>query len=448
MGEAPPSGRVAIETNLSASFAKTDESLPRNLTRLIFYMNTSRSRPGARLPSRRHVLRTLAGIGVGSQFDVRQGPKQAQLLARAAPSALTLEEELSGDLQTLARRHTPALALANQHMWPVNVSYTWHDGSDLYAEDASGGREVVVPHAALGRYHAPRPSAAPRAGDERYYIDAPGGDGGVSWCDRWRQIQGEGSPREAAYPPTQYVHPFWLNRGLGLLALQYWFYYPFNDWVNKHEGDWEHIVVVLEGATTLSDADLFQPRGQLFYFHDWIHEPERTVALRGDDERAHHVVVFVGGKGDLWNVWRCGRKQSGGSYPWPGRYGRAGSAHEWLAPSEDLREPSRFLAPEEFELVLLPEPDRVSASYRPELWWMAWPVYFGQRRISGNFPLLSRLGLDHPPTHPGRHRDWNAARHKNVWPGRVSSPVEPKLPAAWAARRKPDPRAGGALAAL
>jgi len=36
-------------------------------------------------------------------------------------------------------------------------------------------------------------------------------------------------------------------------VLQYWFFYPTNDWVNYHEGDWEMIQVVLHPYT--SDAD-------------------------------------------------------------------------------------------------------------------------------------------------------------------------------------------------
>ena len=29
------------------------------------------------------------------------------------------------------------------------------------------------------------------------------------------------------------------------IVVQYWFFYPFNDSGNRHEGDWEHINVVL-----------------------------------------------------------------------------------------------------------------------------------------------------------------------------------------------------------
>ena len=35
----------------------------------------------------------------------------------------------------------------------------------------------------------------------------------------------------------------------GQLALQYWLYYPFNDWNNLHEGDWEMIQLVFEAGS-------------------------------------------------------------------------------------------------------------------------------------------------------------------------------------------------------
>jgi hypothetical protein len=32
-------------------------------------------------------------------------------------------------------------------------------------------------------------------------------------------------------------------------VLQYWFFYPFDDWWNVHEGDWELVQVILNNAT-------------------------------------------------------------------------------------------------------------------------------------------------------------------------------------------------------
>ncbi|MEZ4412042.1 MAG: hypothetical protein R2910_03545 [Gemmatimonadales bacterium] len=64
---------------------------------------------------------------------------------------------------------------------------------------------------------------------------------------------GTGLMKEAYWPAISiYVHPF--ISPVGVLGspdqryefiLQYWFFYPYNDAGNKHEGDWEHINVVV-----------------------------------------------------------------------------------------------------------------------------------------------------------------------------------------------------------
>lgn len=382
-------------------------------------------------------MRAIAGLGLTSQIDAGRAAPGSLLLSQLwAPTPLSPDEEDSHALVHLARRHAPAMALANPDIWPVDVSYAWHDGSAMVARARNGQSRVVLTAAELRdpkRFHA-----APPDDGTRYYVDVPGsgqGQAPLSWRGRWRAIQKNDEPATAAYPPTQHVHGFWLNRKQGLLALQYWFFYPFNDWVNVHEGDWEHIVVVLRGPRTLDDADAFAPVSHLYYFHEWIHEPERLIQLGGPDPREAHPVVFVGGRGDLWNLWHCERPQSGGSYPWPGRYGRVGTEYRWFSPSEKIGSPRRFLAPEAFRLVMLPEPDRVTASHHPELWWMRWPLFLGQRHVAGNLPTFSTLGLDHPPSHPGRHRDWNASRRFQTWPGQVEVPLTPHLPVAWQKRR-------------
>ena len=46
--------------------------------------------------------------------------------------------------------------------------------------------------------------------------------------------------------PTVYAHVATDPGFPGKLALQYWFYYVFNDWNNTHEGDWEMIQLVFD----------------------------------------------------------------------------------------------------------------------------------------------------------------------------------------------------------
>jgi hypothetical protein len=74
-----------------------------------------------------------------------------------------------------------------------------------------------------------------------YHLDFPG-DALSPGCDyeRWGRRLTEGSaPTTYAHVTTDPEHP-------GKLALQYWFFYVYNDWNNLHEGDWETVQLVFD----------------------------------------------------------------------------------------------------------------------------------------------------------------------------------------------------------
>ena len=85
----------------------------------------------------------------------------------------------------------------------------------------------------------------PRAEDLRnrfeYHLDFPGHalDPGCGY-ERWSRRLAEG--RE----PTMYAHVATEAGYPGKVALQYWFFYAFNDFNNLHEGDWEMIQIVFD----------------------------------------------------------------------------------------------------------------------------------------------------------------------------------------------------------
>ena len=77
-----------------------------------------------------------------------------------------------------------------------------------------------------------------------YHLDFPG-NALHPGCDylHWQQRLGaERTPTAYAHVVTDPAHP-------GKLALQYWFFYVFNDWNNLHEGDWEMIQLVFDAPT-------------------------------------------------------------------------------------------------------------------------------------------------------------------------------------------------------
>jgi hypothetical protein len=83
-----------------------------------------------------------------------------------------------------------------------------------------------------------------------YNLDFPG-DALNPGCDyeRWARRVAEGTePTVYAHVATEAAYP-------DRLALQYWLFYPYNDWNNLHEGDWEMIQLVFPAGTAEEALD-------------------------------------------------------------------------------------------------------------------------------------------------------------------------------------------------
>jgi hypothetical protein len=361
----------------------------------------------------------------GEQADAR-----VSLIDQAAPSPLSGEEADLPEAAALARRFNPGMALPIPDVWPVEVRYAWHDGSDLIARvDGDGpAREWVAVRASdLDRVDWSRLPHRTAAGQAiRYYVDAPGDDrldrpDGISrWRQRWREIvQPAGSdrtPAHSAYPPTQYAHLYWWNRAAGLLAIQYWFYYPFNEWINRHEGDWERIQVILRGPSRLEPGAVFAPIAHQYFFHGWWLDPEQLVRQGGTDPSEDHPLVYVGGRGRLL-AWSG--VFSGASYPLPARFVGAGFGLGPFNPDEDVSAPARYIPAEDFQVILLPEPERLDGRRFPQLSWLRLPFYAGQRSVHTNPPGYKVLGQDQPPIQPAARRGWLQPPRGNRWSGTI-----------------------------
>ena len=76
--------------------------------------------------------------------------------------------------------------------------------------------------------------------DTVLYFDMPGSEQ-ASWRDAHSQLR---HLRSRIYVhPFVYEHESARSTSRYELVFQYWFFYPFNDGVNNHEGDWEHVNV-------------------------------------------------------------------------------------------------------------------------------------------------------------------------------------------------------------
>lgn len=278
----------------------------------------------------------------------------------------------------------------------------------------------------LLRYHPERPehpgfrnAVTPAESHlvEVLFLDFPGGSLS-EWQDEYENaLSGRLAGR---YEDARgiYCHPF-LRRVPGAdgrerieFVLQYWFFYPFNDGGNNHEGDWEHINVVLavagERTTHLDTREvqaLLGPPGSdalpadslrlgrvEYYFHGqvmkldlldpnvyapreawqrqiadrdeekvggrWILERIREMAYLDDAETRinTHPVVYIGGdnKGldQLLGMPGARNRDSHGNYPFPGLYkdvGPAGAAEQIGAPANLHRSLSRQPPPATLE---------------------------------------------------------------------------------------------------
>ncbi len=138
-----------------------------------------------------------------------------------------------------------------------------------------GGESVVAPQAA--------DLAGKGAG---WYLDLPGNPLNPG-CDyeHWFAKVGAGiAPTVYSRVTTDPDHP-------GQLALQYWFFWVFNDWNDKHEGDWE-MVQLLFDAPSAEQALTIAPSSTAFAQHEGSETSSWTdPKLHKDGDQ---VVVYPG----------------------------------------------------------------------------------------------------------------------------------------------------------
>ena len=104
-----------------------------------------------------------------------------------------------------------------------------------------------------------RPPTTSRRGSSDYHLDFPG-DALKPGCtyEEWSaaaEREGAADDLRAGRRPRPRIP--------GKLALQYWFFYVFNDFNNLHEGDWEMIQLNFDARDAGAGADAAADRGRL-----------------------------------------------------------------------------------------------------------------------------------------------------------------------------------------
>ena len=187
----------------------------------------------------------LLAATVLATLAVLVGPATPALAASTASTGTTADA--AGDEQTLAERYAPVTRLVQQAadcgpgepFLPTDVDTLL--GNDTVALRGPWDTDDLVKIAPTGTDLA--------KGLSGYHLDFPGSplSPGCSY-EEWANEQTEGAT------PTTYARVV-TEEGREGLALQYWLYYPFNDFNNKHESDWEMIQVEFaasDAATALT----------------------------------------------------------------------------------------------------------------------------------------------------------------------------------------------------
>ena len=189
--------------------------------------------------------RFLLGLVATASRRARRSGRERERRARD-PGSRAPRHPLT-DEQTLAERYAPVVRLVRQAescgpgepFVPTDVDTLL--GNDTVALRGPWDTDDLV-------------KIAPTADDLRrgltgYHLDFPGNplDPGCSY-EEWADEQTDGSTA------TTYARVV-TEPGREGLAVQYWLYYPFNDFTNKHESDWEMVQVEFaasDAATALT----------------------------------------------------------------------------------------------------------------------------------------------------------------------------------------------------
>jgi hypothetical protein len=174
----------------------------------------------------------------------------ALLAVLAAPAAAA-----TGPEQELADRYAPIVALKELEGFCGETTHSGEPWRPTTVQIVLGNPEVTLRGPGRGD---PVVETAPTAADlhgkgDGYFLDFPGNPlrPACTYEEDGRRFA-EGQPSVAyAHVTTEAGIP-------GKLALEYWFYYYFNDFNNKHESDWEGVQLVFD-ADTVEEALLTEP---------------------------------------------------------------------------------------------------------------------------------------------------------------------------------------------
>jgi hypothetical protein len=294
-------------------------------------------------------LATIVLLGPAAVAHAAPGGSAAQRLAeRYVPIAMLREEE-----------DPPCETSAEQYQPTVVGTVLGNPAVSLTHLDPEKGLEEVKR----------APTATDIAGlDETFYLNFPGKvlDDTCVYAGDFARLKGEGRA-----PAVVYAH-IARERGSSGLALQYWFFWYFNQFNDLHEADWEGMQLAFEAKSA-------------------------AEALR---EEPYEVILFQHAGGERAD-WEDSKVQTEGSHPVV--YPAAGSHATFYDSAvyvengqngsgvgcDNTSEPLRELRPRP---VLLP----TEASQRGPFKWLSFNGHWGEREA----------GFNNGPTGPTTKTQW------------------------------------------
>ena len=174
------------------------------------------------------------------------------LAATAVPNVATGAAPDADAARELAERFVPVIMIKEQAddcdpdgepFWPMPVDVLL-DNPEIALRQMSRNDPVVM--------RGPRASDLAGLG-EGFFLDFPG-DSLRPGCIYERDFD----KYTEGVEPTVYAHVVQQPDEPGLVFVQYWLYWYYNDWNNKHESDWEGITLKFE-ANSVEEALLAEP---------------------------------------------------------------------------------------------------------------------------------------------------------------------------------------------
>ena len=213
-----------------------------------------------------------------------------------------------------------------------------------------------------------------------------------------------GAARE--FPHTAYVHIF--DKGDGNVVIQYYYFYPFNDFQNNHEGDWQHINVIVNSHNpdnaALVGIDYNFHRNGLTYnsIGGRVFDPQIRFAPA---EGGTHPVVYVG-------AGSHGGYPTGGTYPDPGGtlLGEGvdeGMTKSGIVLSTNVEDTNREVA-QSYDLIFLPNPDpgQPNKGLSPAMSWLGSEARWGTLDVPSSG---SAERYDESPVGPFHKDSWGTS---------------------------------------